>query len=278
MKNTKMRKKMLLSSIAMLMVATVSLGSATYAWFTSSTSATASGINVTTTKTSSLQISSKAQTWGSTVTYNETKTLYPASTSNFTVWKQTEATSTTDGTAKSDAPITDATNVDGGNQYYVAEMLNIKNAAETGGANVGNISVKVQVGNGAGKDYVRFALVPVTTKPTAGTIGTPSPASGKSGVDYIFADAATEYNAINATGDAFDAAVTPKVFSTAEGGSDIAAAMDLTDVVLTPQQELYYNLYVWFEGQDPECKDANAGKNVPSLDITVSGQTQQPTP
>lgn len=44
MKNTKMRKKMLLSSIAMLMVATVSLGSATYAWFMQNPNADASGL------------------------------------------------------------------------------------------------------------------------------------------------------------------------------------------------------------------------------------------
>lgn len=44
MKNTKMRKKMLLSSIAMLMVASVSLGSATYAWFMQNPNANASGL------------------------------------------------------------------------------------------------------------------------------------------------------------------------------------------------------------------------------------------
>lgn len=57
MKNTKMRKKMLLSSIAMLMVATVSLGSATYAWFTNNTTAKAYNMDVKVSAPSGLQIS-----------------------------------------------------------------------------------------------------------------------------------------------------------------------------------------------------------------------------
>lgn len=56
MKNTKMRKKMLISSIAMLMVATVSLGSATYAWFTQSPTASASGLVMRATASNGLKI------------------------------------------------------------------------------------------------------------------------------------------------------------------------------------------------------------------------------
>ena len=44
MKNT--RKKMLLSSIAMLLVALIALGSATFAWFTSNPNAVASGLKM----------------------------------------------------------------------------------------------------------------------------------------------------------------------------------------------------------------------------------------
>ena len=62
-KNSK--KRVLLSSVAMLMVGAVSLGTATYAWFTQDTSATANGVNVKTSKMSSLQIASATGKYGS---------------------------------------------------------------------------------------------------------------------------------------------------------------------------------------------------------------------
>ena len=46
MTNTKFRKRALLSSVAMLLVALIALGSATFAWFTSNPDADASGLNI----------------------------------------------------------------------------------------------------------------------------------------------------------------------------------------------------------------------------------------
>lgn len=46
MKNTKFRKRVLLSSVAMLIVAMLALGSATFAWFTTNPNSTASGITM----------------------------------------------------------------------------------------------------------------------------------------------------------------------------------------------------------------------------------------
>jgi hypothetical protein len=48
MKTKNMRKKALLSSVAMLLVAVVALGGATYAWFTTNTRATANGVQLST--------------------------------------------------------------------------------------------------------------------------------------------------------------------------------------------------------------------------------------
>ena len=45
MTNTKFRRRALLSSVAMLLVALVALGSATFAWFTENPVVTASGIS-----------------------------------------------------------------------------------------------------------------------------------------------------------------------------------------------------------------------------------------
>lgn len=54
MKTKNMRKKALLASMAMLLVAVVALSGATYAWFTSNTTATATGLKFQTNQQSSL--------------------------------------------------------------------------------------------------------------------------------------------------------------------------------------------------------------------------------
>jgi hypothetical protein len=56
MTNTKFRKKALMSSVAMLIVALIALGSATFAWYQSNPTATASGATFTTNATSGLLV------------------------------------------------------------------------------------------------------------------------------------------------------------------------------------------------------------------------------
>ncbi len=56
MKNTTFRKKALLSSVCMLLVALVALGSATFAWFTTNPTVTAEGLSLQATAAAGLQI------------------------------------------------------------------------------------------------------------------------------------------------------------------------------------------------------------------------------
>jgi hypothetical protein len=61
MKNTTFRKKALLSSIAMLLVAFVALGSATFAWFTQNPTVNADGLSLKATAAAGLQILSDSE-------------------------------------------------------------------------------------------------------------------------------------------------------------------------------------------------------------------------
>ncbi|MBQ3264951.1 MAG: hypothetical protein IJH07_04150 [Ruminococcus sp.] len=64
MTNTKFRKRALLSSVAMLLVALVALGSATFAWFTANPNAKASGLSMKTTASAGLVIRTETDsTW-----------------------------------------------------------------------------------------------------------------------------------------------------------------------------------------------------------------------
>ncbi|MGN0441493.1 MAG: hypothetical protein ACI4FO_02180 [Acutalibacteraceae bacterium] len=69
------KKKALLSSLSMLMVATVAVGSATFAWFTSNKSVTADSMKVTAAAAQGLQITKDyAGTWASAVSYDDLAT------------------------------------------------------------------------------------------------------------------------------------------------------------------------------------------------------------
>ncbi len=61
MKNTTFRKKALLSSVAMLLVALVALGSATFAWFTQNPTVNADGLSLQATASAGLQILSQSE-------------------------------------------------------------------------------------------------------------------------------------------------------------------------------------------------------------------------
>ena len=84
---TNSRRRVLISSVAMLLVALVALSTATFAWFTTSTTAKADELNVKTIKASELVISKDDFKWGQEVKYGMNgTTLRPASTANGSAW------------------------------------------------------------------------------------------------------------------------------------------------------------------------------------------------
>ena len=79
---TKSRKRMLLSSIAMLLVALVALGSATFAWYVSNATVTASTTQAKASTADGLVIrKTTSDTWADSITYTSdgaNKSLNPA--------------------------------------------------------------------------------------------------------------------------------------------------------------------------------------------------------
>ena len=243
-KNSK--KRVLLSSVAMLMVATVSLGTATYAWFTSSTTAKANGINVQTVKASELQISSVNTDWGTMVDYGiENKVLLPASTANGTAWFKANAADK----AKADADASTIASVSANEvgNYYFADQLNVRNNGE---ADVENVTIKFSVHN----NYLRVALLETTAK------GANVASTGDFTASVYDADGVV-YKALTSTDVSAATSITPKTTYEVNLGT------------LSKSDAKYYNLYVWFEGQDAECIDSNAGAIVSDIEFTVTGDT-----
>ena len=262
----KSRRRLLISSIAMLLVAMLALGTATFAWFTSSTTATASGINVQTTQASELQISKSDLNWGTSVNYNmTTAAVYqPASSEDGTHWFTAEA-GARDNYEKKTGTNFNSINASDKSGYYFEETLNVKNA---GTAAIDQISISWQwteTGT-TGKNYLRVALVPITISGTVNTaaLEAAKPADAATFRAGVFAADNTSYYPVAADGSAASAtAIAPK------------NTYSVTVPKLTGGSAAYYKLYVWFEGQDVDCQDVYAGNTMPSISFQVTGTTTQ---
>ena len=261
------RRRVLISSLAMLLVAIVALGTATYAWFTSSTVATANGINVKTIQASELQISSATSGWDTTVDYGvSNKVLLPASTGDGSNWFTASAAEKTAMNAEPGTPAP----VNKADTYYFVDQLNVRN---NGTADIEDIEITFNVTN----DYLRVALVPATAKGTGKAF-----VSGTDFTKCVFDNAGTLYNAASG--------IEMKTFGEGEDAKQLGV---FTTTEITPSntgkvtidklagkavgaetgEAVYYNLYVWFEGQDAQCIDSNAGAVIEDIVFTVSGTT-----
>lgn len=254
---TTSRKRLLISSVAMLLVAMLALGTATFAWFTQNTQATADQLSVKTIKASELQIAKTTGDWGDQIHYNYVgKVLKPASSVDGTNW----FTAIAADKGSYEAADTDATDISSNLDGYVfKEQLNVRN---NGKAAVENVKIKFQLNEteAANGKYVRLALVPADKR---GADAVVTPTDFKAGV---FASAADTADALK------DAAKTTETV-TAKSGANGEVEVGTLTATGEAGSAKYYNLYVWFEGQDTDCKDVNGGNEIPEVTFTVTGDT-----
>lgn len=237
MKNTKFRRRALLSSVAMLIVALIALGSATFAWFTSSTTATANGLAISTTKSSELKVSKLDLDWADTVTYDDEATTYvPSSSANGSNWYLSNAAAKTAFT--SNGTYTQAT----GSALTTAvyhEMLNIKNV---GGKTA--TGVKITVSGNFASAFGRIAIVPASAAQTSG--GTFPAFTAANFKTNIYGSAASDsWKPYNGT------AVETTAWSLK--GAAVGAEISVGDMATNAVKS--YHIFVWFEGEDSDCYD-----------------------
>lgn len=247
---TTSRKRLLISSVAMLLVAMLALGTATFAWFTQDTRSYADKINVRTSKVSSLVLSKSDRTnWQSHIEYDVDRIMFPASSSNGSEWFYANASDALSG-AVDNASIKDAqapgtTTAD----YVFINELNIKNA---GAVKVTDVKIKFNL-QGENSDYARVALVPI------GVDGSATTTDGTFGTGTVYGKKATPYQPISSLAGDLGASITP------------STTYEVSVPDLDVDKAAYYALYVWFEGQDVDCKDANSGQKIPNLVFDVEG-------
>lgn len=281
---TTSKKRMLISSVAMLLVAMLALGTATFAWFTSSTSATTQNLSVKTIKSSELKISKSDLQWTDTLDYEFAgQVLKPASSANGSNWFTATAASKSAAATTADlvtnitsSVLNETTHTTNG--YVFFEQLNVTNA---GKADVDDVTISFTLSETQqtmGKKYLRLALVPAAN---GGANAANSIESGKTFANYVYSVGADSADAITGTEIVSDVN-TLKTQRTASidgsGNVEINIGQLIGDGSETEGvQSKYFNLYVWFEGQDADCYDAFAGNAMPQLTFTVSGNTASQT-
>ena len=271
---TSPKRRVLISSVAMLLVAMLALGTATYAWFTVDTKATADGLKVQTSKTSSLLISDATMSkYDTAFSYAPARYMIPTSSINAKNWYSATADAEDSYKSTTAAKLVDLTTSP--KQYVFRDQLNIWNSGE-----VAVNDVKIVVSGFNNHNYLRFALVEVDGKGVGKTVAE---------ADFrknVYANDEVAYNPVKPT----SATDTTGVYSTAAADqiTPIQVTGDTFEIPvstsLAADSYKYYNLYVWFEGQDPDCKNANAGtgtsdgsNNTPNgltFEVTGTPQTQ----
>ena len=284
MTNTKFRKRALLSSVAMLLVALVALGSATFAWFNTQNQASAKTITAKTTKSSDITLSEDAGSALSPYTHDlhfsansfngannklatlgETTDLIPVTTKDFSTWYKVKAADSNVGYA-TDTYENASTNT-------VSEVKTSKLYIKSTTKQNIKITPTCTSDEKTGK-MVRLALVPIAADNTNIT----QKLDTKPVIWYDAAlndRSATKWNAADQNNTAqpqWTASATTYNEGTADAATSTASTLynslsaAHTIGEFDPGQGdaaiVAYDVYVWIEGTDFDCVDSKAGSAI----------------
>nr|WP_316621394.1 hypothetical protein [uncultured Ruminococcus sp.] len=259
MTNTKFRKRALLSSVAMLLVALVALGSATFAWFSTTNTASASSMTAKTNKASNILLNeyntadtALAHSWAQTLTFtqntaagttNGAAAMEPVTTKDFSTWNNVKAEVYNQGYNTTNTYTDVSSNIKSNGSYVKYTTLYIMNTGENTAATINTAVTYADDSNTLGSNYIRVALIPrnagskdVTAK----------------GNQIIFGDGndrSKETAGWTEDGQTANSVVTGPMGTPQSLGT------------LTKDAVYGYDVYVYFEGTDFDCKDAYAGGN-----------------
>lgn len=236
------RKSSLITSVALLLVAIVALGGATFAWFSTKTTASASSLSAKTTQGSNLMISEAKDTgWDQTITFanDDTTALDPVTTNDLSTWKTAKADGFDKVVASSEGYV-DSTS-------YITQRVFVKLDAAEGTTKELTVTLAPTVNKDEdGKEigslnYYRVAVKPVVAEGLS---------NAQNATTVYYADA----NNLNAS--AQYAQYTTQADKTLALGTIAAKDADGAQAVYA------YDFYIWFEGEDADCKDSNAVNDI----------------
>ena len=284
--NSKAIKRQLLAAIAMVLVAAIALGSSTYAWFVGNNTVTAQGMKVQAQAESGILIKSveNASDKFSTVAnanMGSAQKLYPVSTIDLSNWYH--AVSDTYADAKAQQTTTGAYELkeSGLESYFVKKTFIIRSADAANPVNNVDLAVTtVSVSNDQDQN---------TTENLDKAIRIGVKVTGESDF-YIYAPRYTLQS--GETAFTLHAVYAKKDTETAVPTLDEKLAPDSTNgdrIKLTNKnhqipnndQGIVAEVYIWYEGEDPECKSSNlpldSTTQIDKLSVSVSFKTVEKT-
>lgn len=238
---TTSRKRLLISSVAMLLVAMLALGTATFAWFSTSTTAKANNFKVKTIQASNLLIrkgtdgTKESTDWATQIDYDSdgVPTLEPASTKDFNTWVNALAdTYNSIGTKPDSIKILKDNEMNG---YRVERPFQLYYKADENTDTLDvDWSFTINHDLDRYEDFLRVAILDSSNNPVFVW------GKAKDGDSYqLKENSTTEVELSGAT----------NVTQTDKKGQLITFnAGEIKD----------YKFVVWYEGTDPQCIDSNA--------------------
>ncbi len=250
MKRSTFRKSSLISSVALLLVAIVALSGATFAWFSSNESTSVSGMEMKASAASGLYIANSAETaignipdtaWKGSINFGKNLTMAKPTSPDFT--SMTSAEFITTKTDRADGVYVDADLEDAvQNTDYVAESIWVKGDAN---AEKSTLKATVTIGGSKVKGYERVAIYDYTTQTLK--------VLAKTDVDS-YTTLIKDDEGKAATGQTLDpVAVSADGFNVDTNWDETAGR--------------HFMVYVWFEGQDEACTNANSGAD---FNVTIA--------
>ena len=258
-------KKQLVAAVAMVCVSAVALGSSTYAWFVANNKVQATGMTVQAQSEGGIVISNESKTdWkiSASASHQEKTQLIPTSTADTKNWYHNVSDDA--GSAKAGQTASTYTKLnlttdnngvgkDNANkQYYLLNKFYIKSSAEA---------------VDSGKIYIQ--------KVTASGVAASAKLDASLRVAIVMGDKAYIYAPVNG------ATLTYKVGGAADGTTAMSAVNVVnTETVTgipanTTVNPLEAAVYIYFEGEDGECKSENIMSTLDSLQLTVDFGTEE---
>lgn len=307
--NNKSAKRKLIPAIAMLTCSAVMLSTATYAWFTMNKEVKVTGMEVKAHAEEGLLVNEKAEpgnTWDDVATANQITVaqaiqLRPASTKDLSSWWHANSKKTDNEAGYGSGTVDTANTVKIGTSDYYTNIssLSADNTPAVAGSQAetnvyykdATYGTSGSYDNGEGF-YVKYTyyikssssetmtvaknkfMVNVTaTKKNEETSGTSDKLDKalrvgvKIGDDYLIFVPNGGSTSYKVTSDAQGSAYTDAVVYTTETAIGTTGNLSIPAVTANGMQA---DVYVWFEGEDPECKSDNLTTVLDTYNIDVT--------
>ena len=258
--NSKAIKRQLLAAIAMVLVAAIALGSSTYAWFAAAGTVKAEGMSVQAQAESGLlikELGASRDSFGTVAKISDdTKALFPASTADLTTWYHSLSTSASaaQGGENNTEGYEDASTLGSLDNYRYMKQFVIRSATEAAIPDAKLQISNVTVTNSTNSTVNLNTSIRVGVKVSKG--------NADDSAFYIYAPRSKDTNGTSyftLVAD-YTGAGAANLKEYAEPQSDDYMTL-AGNAIPADDTSLVVDIYIWYEGEDAECKTTNVTSN-----------------